>query len=125
GAGGGGWFALEGLVRRCRGEGWPLEEAQVRRVHRRAASWFESQDDLTRALLSLAEARDWRRLARLLRECGGELIASGHAAAVLRHSARLPPEFRDSGVEELLGDAHRILGVLESALEHLLPASGD
>jgi ATP/maltotriose-dependent transcriptional regulator MalT/DNA-binding SARP family transcriptional activator len=124
-AGAPGWFLLHGLVRDFVQRSWPLDRGEVRRVHRRAAAWFEAEGKIDDAIRLLEEAGEWRRLARLLRERGGELIASGRGVAVMQSGERLPAQLLDAGLEELLGDAHRNAGELDTALRHFLHAAGD
>ena len=112
-----GTYTVHALVREFVREHLPLAESRRRALHRRAAVWFESQGEVEQAMRSHAAASDARAIARLIKERGADLIARGAAESVLALAGTLPIEVRDSGVEEVVGEALVFRGDLELALE--------
>ena len=117
-------FRLHALVREFARKTWPLGEGERRKLHRRAARWFESHDRLSEAARSISAAEDPRMAARFLRRNGRELLPR-HAAEVIELFGLLRPHPHALELEHLLGDAYVATGDVAQARPHLERATGD
>jgi len=120
----GNWFSLHALVREFASRSWPLPPGEVRKLHRRAAAWFETRGHVEEALRSLAKAGDYPGLAGLLSKRGAGLVAAGRAQSVIELGEALPTDLRDPSIELVLGEAHAIRGEGDEALECFGRAAG-
>jgi ATP/maltotriose-dependent transcriptional regulator MalT len=119
-----GWLALHRLIRDFVRQAWPQTEAERRRLHLRAAEWFQAQGLLTEALGCVAVSSDTQAMARLLAERGDELIARGALRGILRVAERLPDQLRDARTEQVIGEAHAVTGDYATALRCYGRAAG-
>jgi ATP/maltotriose-dependent transcriptional regulator MalT/DNA-binding SARP family transcriptional activator len=111
-----GWYGLHALAREFALESRPLDEDELRRLHRLAAAWFEDNDHPEEALRSFTAAGDPEPLADALRRRGPELLAAGSIEPVLAAVDALPEQSRDARIEQLAGEARQIRGDWEGAL---------
>lgn len=111
-----GWFTLQPLVRdflRDRSAGDRRDRDASLPV---AAAWLESDGRIEAAIESYRKVGAWSDVARLLRDHGRGLLATGRASFVVDQCRGLPGAQRDHDVVELEGEAHHVLGDWESAL---------
>jgi ATP/maltotriose-dependent transcriptional regulator MalT/DNA-binding SARP family transcriptional activator len=116
-AGGNGWYGLHALVREFALRAYPLEPNEARRLHRRAADWFEAGGYMDEALGSLTAAGDSEGLAEFLASRGRELLSRGALGGFLASAGTLPEELRSSELETLRGEAYLIQGRYEEATQ--------
>jgi DNA-binding SARP family transcriptional activator len=109
-------LGLHTLVREFVRERWPLDDNELRKVHRRAAVWFEEHGAYDDALDSLIAIGDLAGVARLLGEKGELMLAAGKVEATIQIVEQLPLELRTARVERLVGEAHEIRGEWDEAL---------
>ncbi len=121
---GAGELALHALLRDFVLDSWPLDRSEERDLRCRAATWLSEHGRHVDALPHLAAAGEFAELARVLSGYGAELLARGGARTLLDAAAALPREFRDSQVEQVLGEAHAAVGELDAALECFRRALG-
>jgi ATP/maltotriose-dependent transcriptional regulator MalT len=119
-----GWFALHRLIRDFVRQAWPLTKSERRRLHLRAAKWFQARDCLAEALACVATSYDTRAMARLLAEKGEDLIARGALRGVIRVAEMLPAELRDAETEQVIGEAYGLSGDYATALQCYERAAG-
>ena len=119
------FLSLHGLVREYAHERLRPEAAELRELHRRAAAWFEEKGALEDAFRSFVESEDETPLARFLAERGEELLSRGFIEPVIRAGDALSPAVRSSRVEEIIGEAHSLVGDWDEALACYQRAAGD
>jgi ATP/maltotriose-dependent transcriptional regulator MalT/DNA-binding SARP family transcriptional activator len=122
---GDGSLSMHSLLRDFVLDGWPLDGGEASDLHRRAAAWFSRRGAHVDALGHLVAAGEWAELARLLSRHGAKLVARGSARRVLEAANALPAELREAAVEQVVGEAHAVLGEPEAALECFRRALGD
>ena len=120
-----GWYSLGAPVRQFALAQLVQDEAEVRRLRRRAAEWFEERGYIEESLRCLADAGDSAELGRLLASHGATLLARGAVDAVLNAVAFLPDEHRDGPIEQLAGEAFQVRGDWDEALRCFDRAAGD
>lgn len=120
-----GFLSLRGPVREYAHERLRPDAAELRELHRRAAAWFAERGALEDALRSFVAGGDETSLAAFLAEHGEELLARGFIEPVLRAGDALPPPVRGPHVEEIVGEAHSLVGDWEAALACYERAAGD
>ncbi len=118
-------LTLHALIREFARERLAPTGEELHELHRRAASWFESQGRLEDALRSHVESGDAAELARFLSERGNTLLMRGATDALVQAGGALPPTLRDAGLEAVLGEAHSLKGDWEEALACYERSSGD
>ncbi|MDQ1440488.1 MAG: hypothetical protein QOG97_716 [Acidimicrobiaceae bacterium] len=111
-----GWFTLHALVRDFARERWPLDSADARRLHQRAAEWLAGAGYPGEALRSLMAAGEPAALAAFLTESGSPLLASGSVDSVIAAVATLPPDLDNPQLARLEGEARQIRGDWDGAL---------
>ncbi|HTW14027.1 MAG TPA: LuxR C-terminal-related transcriptional regulator [Nocardioides sp.] len=90
----GGWFEVHGLVRDLlAAELERRSPGRLRSYHARAALWFETVDDSTRALEHWLAADLPREALRLLADLAVDLVDGGRESALRRTIARITPTF--------------------------------
>lgn len=107
---------LAPMVREALRHAAPLDPDEQQRLTRRAADWYERCERLEEALQLLSEAGAGEQLARLLRERGARLVATGACATVVRAIEQLPEAQRTTDVRLVEGHARQVLGDWEGAL---------
>lgn len=122
---GSGFLSLHGLVREYANERLRPDATELRELHRRAAAWFEGHGALEDAFSSLVASGDEAALAVFLGERGEELLSRGFIEPVLRAGAALSPAARSSRVDEILGEAHSLVGDWDEALACYQRVAGD
>jgi DNA-binding SARP family transcriptional activator len=120
-----GWFVLNDLVREVVLASMPLEPAELRLLHRRAAAWLATGGHLEEALASVVACDDPPATAAFLVEHGPAMLASGATDGVVAAAAGLPAELRSAGVEQVEGEARQVKGDWQGALECFRRAAGD
>jgi ATP/maltotriose-dependent transcriptional regulator MalT/DNA-binding SARP family transcriptional activator len=81
-----------------------------------AARWFEEQGHVEEAIRCLTAAGELTETARLVAASGAEQLARGSVDVVLDAVSSIPPELRDSTIEQLAGEALQIRGRWDEAL---------
>jgi DNA-binding SARP family transcriptional activator/Tfp pilus assembly protein PilF len=94
-------------------------------VRRRAAAWFSRRGRHADALPHLTATGECAELARVLSRHGAELLGRGCARRILEAAAALPVAFRDARVEQVVGEAHALVGEPAAALACFRRALGD
>jgi ATP/maltotriose-dependent transcriptional regulator MalT/DNA-binding SARP family transcriptional activator len=120
-----GWFALNDLVREVVLASMPLEPAELRLLHRRAAAWLATGGHLEEALASVVACDDPPATAAFLVEHGPAMLASGATDGVVAAAAGLPAELRSAAVEQVEGEARQVKGDWQGALECFHRAAGN
>lgn len=119
-----GWFRLTGLVREFVRERLPLPPERRRDVLAATAAWCERAGHLDQALWARLAAEDPTEIAGLLRRHGTALLAGGALDDLLAAVGVLAPSQRDTAIEQLAGEACRLRGDWDDALEHFRRAAG-
>ena len=119
-----GWFVLNDLVREVVLASMPLEPAELRVLHRRAAAWLATGGHLEEALASVVACDDPPATAAFLVEHGPAMLASGATDGVVAAAAGLPAELRSAAVEQVEGEARQVKGDWQGALECFRRAAG-
>lgn len=114
-----GWYTLGAAVRDYALTQRPLPADEVATIRRDAADWFRANGEPADALRCLVAAGDLDAVADLLRTDGAAILATGGVDAVVDAIARLDPRTRSAEDELLAGEAHRLRGDWETALECL------
>ncbi|MGC4874812.1 BTAD domain-containing putative transcriptional regulator [Micromonospora sp. DT43] len=94
----------------------PLVPAAQRRLHAKAAGWYVERRLLVPALRSYGKSGVPAASARILTDHGTELLASGHAEAVVDAFGSLPEPARTDGQRLLYGEALQMRGDFDAAL---------
>jgi len=113
---GGQRFALAPLIREFALYHFAFDAWELDELHAMAAEWFLDHGDAEAAVVSLAVAGETERIARLLAERGGALLAAGAVDVVLRAVEAVPPEMRGAHAWRLLGEARHVRGDWDQAL---------
>jgi ATP/maltotriose-dependent transcriptional regulator MalT len=122
---GDGSLSLHALLREFVVDSWPLDRTEECDLRRDAAAWLSRRGRHVDALTHLAAAGEWVELARLLSQHGAELLGRGGARRILEAMSSLPVDLRDAAVEQVVGEAHAVVGEPEAALECFRRVLGD
>lgn len=120
-----GW-APTPLVRTFLAEHAPLPPDERRRLLEGAVGWFEDERRWREALACAVSLAEPDRIERLLGRAGHEVLAAGHARAIIAAVEALP-ELRSLDVRRLRGEARQVLGDWDGALadfEAVTPPEG-
>jgi DNA-binding SARP family transcriptional activator len=118
------WFVLNDLVREVVLASMPLEPAELRVLHGRAAAWLAAGGHLEEALASVVACDDPPATAAFLVEHGPVMLASGATDGVVAAAAGLPAGLRSAAVEQLEGEARQVKGDWHGAFECFRRAAG-
>ena len=119
-----GWFVLNDLVREVALASMPVEPAELRALHRRAAAWLAAGGNFEEALASVVACEDPPATAAFLVERGPAMLASGETDGVVAAAAGLPAELRSTAIEQVEGEARQVKGDWQGALECFRRAAG-
>jgi ATP/maltotriose-dependent transcriptional regulator MalT/DNA-binding SARP family transcriptional activator len=109
------WYTLHALVREFALERWPLPEAELRDLLRRASEWLEGAGRRGEALRALTRSGDGDAVAHFLLGHGDALVAAGAGRDVLL-AGEVLPERRDPRIDQVLGEVHALKGAWDEAL---------
>jgi ATP/maltotriose-dependent transcriptional regulator MalT/DNA-binding SARP family transcriptional activator len=115
-----GWFVPNELVREFARESMPLDEDELRTLHRRAAAWLCASGHLEEALtsvLALADLGEPDALADFVRDFGRPMLVGGAVARIAAAARRIPAGLRSSAIEQVEGQARQVQGDWQGALE--------
>lgn len=87
-------YALHALVREFVRSAWPVPSAELRRLHRDAATCFESHGRFGEALRELAAVRDVTAIQRFLEAHSAELGDRGEMEEIVTAAEVIPNELR-------------------------------
>ena len=118
-------LSLHALLREFVLDSWPLDRSEEHELRRRAAAWLGVRGRHVDALPHLAAVGEFADLARVLSEHGAELLGRGCARAILEAAGSLPTALRDARIEQVVGEAHAVVGEPEAALDCFRRAGGD
>jgi ATP/maltotriose-dependent transcriptional regulator MalT/DNA-binding SARP family transcriptional activator len=121
---GDGWYSLHGLVREFTLSRLPLAESEIRAIHGRAATWFETQGLLEAALDARDKAEDPAALAAFLSEYAPTLVLGGATRKVIDATARIPLGERTARLERAAGEACLVRGEWREAYASFDRAAG-
>ena len=93
--------------------------ATARTRARLAAEWYTANGPPVAAASAYHHAGDDKECARVLADCGDEMLAAGEAQTVVELIRALPPELHHRRLQLLLGDALRTTGEAAAALAAL------
>ncbi len=108
--------SLAPMVRETLRHAAPLDPDEQQRLAVRAAGWYEREGRLEDSLQLLAEFGTGDEIARLLREQGARLVATGACATVVRAIEWLPEAHRTTDIRLVESHARQVLGDWEGAL---------
>ena len=118
-------LVLHPLIRDFSRSRWPLTANERSEIWRSAGAWFEVRAEYEAALRAYAMADDPKRVERLLKEHGPQLVASGAVEAVLEAGERLGDATHDQELDQLLGEANWAAGSWDQALALLERSVGE
>ncbi|TDO47167.1 ATP/maltotriose-dependent transcriptional regulator MalT [Kribbella sp. VKM Ac-2527] len=107
-------YELNPLVRSFAKDRLSTDRQEMAELTMRAGQWFESTGE-HRDALACFQAVDPAEAARMLGERGHAMVSGGLAEVVVAAVSALPPELRNTALDQLEGEARQVLGDWQGA----------